>query len=203
MITAPVARAIALFMVAISIIPIVDAVAKTLSTRHDISPVTVTLLRFVAQTIVILAIFVVVTAFQRKRPFDDVRPPLPSPRATMIAANIGRGLLHGGATMFFFIALKYMPLADTIAVFFVEPMIVLLLSAVFLGEFVGWPRRIASVVAFAGALLIIQPSYALFGPVSLLPLLAALCFALYFIITRRLTQQDHPLTMQLLSLIHI
>lgn len=101
--------------------------------------------------------------------------------------------------MFFFVALKYMPLADTIAVFFVEPMVVLLLSAVFLGEVVGWPRRIASLIAFGGALLIIQPSYELFGPVSLLPLLAALCFASYFIVTRRLTAKDHPLTMQFWS----
>ncbi len=48
--------------------------------------------------------------------------------------NLLRGMLVGAAVSIFFIALKYLPLADAIAIFFVEPLIVLLLSAIFLGE---------------------------------------------------------------------
>jgi drug/metabolite transporter (DMT)-like permease len=101
--------------------------------------------------------------------------------------------------MLFFVAVKYMPLADTIAVFFIEPMLLLALSAVFLGDHVGWPRRIASAIGFCGALLVVQPSYELFGPVALLPLLAALMFAFYLLITRRFGAGEHPVTMQLWS----
>ena len=191
--TNPIARAMSLLIPAMALVPIMDTIAKSLS-GGDLSPTTVAFGRFVAQTIWILLVFATWRGVVRS---EEAAPP--SMRPKNVALNLTRGALHGGGSMVFFVALKYMPLADSIAVFFVEPMILLLLSAVFLKEFVGWPRRIASLVAFGGALLVIQPSYELFGAVSLLPLLAALLFAFYLLVTRFIGPDEHPLTMQLFS----
>ena len=45
-------------------------------------------------------------------------------------------------------------------------------------------------------MIVIQPSYAVFGPVSLLPLATAFCFAFYLLLNRALAPHDTPLTMQ-------
>jgi drug/metabolite transporter (DMT)-like permease len=54
--------------------------------------------------------------------------------------NLVRGSILAVSSLLFFLAVKYMPLADAIAVFFVEPLILTLLSVVFLRETVGWRR---------------------------------------------------------------
>ncbi|MFT7474166.1 MAG: drug/metabolite transporter (DMT)-like permease [Verrucomicrobiales bacterium] len=174
---------------AMVLIPIMDAIAKELA-NLGMAPASVAFGRFVAQTMVILAVFAI---WSRSGNAPNIRP-------NTLWPNLVRGSLHGGATMMFFVALKYMPLADTIAIFFIEPMVLLLLSSIFLKEVVGWPRRIASLIAFGGAILVIQPSYELFGAISLLPLASACLFAFYLLVTRWVgAGNEHPLTMQLYS----
>ena len=100
------------------------------------------------------------------------------------------------STYFFVAAVKVMPIADALVIVFVEPFILLLLGKYMYGEEVG-PRRLwASVVGFAGALLVIQPSLAAFGMVALFPLGTALFFAFYMLVTRSLSRQMHPVPMQ-------
>ena len=101
------------------------------------------------------------------------------------------------STYFFVAAVKVMPIADALVIVFVEPFILLLLGKYMYGEEVG-PRRLwASVLGFAGALLVIQPSLAAFGAVALFPLGTALFFAFYMLVTRSLSRQMHPVPMQL------
>jgi drug/metabolite transporter (DMT)-like permease len=88
--------------------------------------------------------------------------------------HFARGLLLMAGTALFFTALRYMPIANALAIFFVEPFILTLLGAVLLGEEVGRRRIVACAVGFAGALLVIQPSFAELGAVALLPLGTAL-----------------------------
>jgi drug/metabolite transporter (DMT)-like permease len=57
----------------------------------------------------------------------------------------------------------------------------------------------AAIVGFAGALLVIQPSFAQFGLVSLLPLCTAILFAFYLILTRKYGIDDDPMNMQFYS----
>jgi drug/metabolite transporter (DMT)-like permease len=108
-------------------------------------------------------------------------------------------MIIGVSSTLFFIAVKYMPVADALAVFFVEPLILTVLSAIILGEKVGWRRRIAVVTGFIGALIVIQPSYALLGAVSLLPLGTAFLFAVYLILNRTLAADDSPIVMQMVA----
>lgn len=105
----------------------------------------------------------------------------------------------GATSVVFFTAVKYMPVADAIAIFFVEPLIVTLLSGIFLGEQIGWRRWFAVAAGFAGALLIIQPSFDEFGFVAGLPLLAAVLFSIYMLMSRKLSAHDTALSMQLMA----
>jgi len=111
-------------------------------------------------------------------------------------AQAVRGVTVGSSGLFFFWALQYLPLATASAIFFVEPLILTALSAVFLGEPVGWRRLTAVTVGFVGALIVIRPSFAAVGYAALLPLLAALTFAIYLAITRRQTGRESALLAQ-------
>ena len=76
-------------------------------------------------------------------------------------------------------------MADAIAIFFVEPLILTLLAAIVLGERVGTRRITAIVVGLIGATVVVRPNFEAFGWSALLPLLAATCFACYLLLTRR------------------
>lgn len=178
-----VARAMAIMIAAMLFAPVMDAIAKTLAVSYAVSPATVTFGRFVVQTVFLFA-FLLFAWRSRALPIY------------FSAVNVLRGMIMGLAAMLFFTAIKYMPLADAISVFFVEPIIVMLMSAVFLGEKVGVRRLVAAVVGFAGAIIVIRPSYELFGAVSLLPLCTAFLFAIYLILTRKAGGNDDPLVMQ-------
>src|SRR5690606_37910640 len=101
------------------------------------------------------------------------------------------------STYSFVAAVQVMPIADALAIAFVEPFIPLILGRFLFGDEVG-PRRIAaSLVGFGGALLVIQPSLAAFGLVALWPLGTAFFFAFYMLATRQISRSMHPVTMQL------
>jgi drug/metabolite transporter (DMT)-like permease len=101
------------------------------------------------------------------------------------------------STYSFVSGIAVMPVADALAIAFVEPFVVLILGSLLFGDEVG-PRRIAaSAVGFGGALLVIQPSVAAFGLVALWPLGTAFFFAFYMLVTRSMSTQIHPVTMQL------
>jgi drug/metabolite transporter (DMT)-like permease len=113
--------------------------------------------------------------------------------------NLLRGALHAAATLLFFTAVKYMPLADVFAIYFVEPFMLVALMSVFLGEKVGWRRWLAIIIGFGGAMIVIQPSFEIFGLKSLLPVFCAFLFALYLFMNRAIGDADPPLTMQTVS----
>ena len=168
-----------LMLLAMLILPGIDAIAKWLSS--DISSGQVAWSRFFFQTLLMLPLFL------RTRG-AIVTPALP--------LHALRGALIALATLLFFSALKYLPLADAISIFFVEPLILTLLGALFLGESVGWRRLTAVAVGFAGSLIVIRPSFSALGPPALLPLGTALSFAVYLILTRKLAQHEYPERMQ-------
>jgi drug/metabolite transporter (DMT)-like permease len=110
-----------------------------------------------------------------------------------------RTLLHISGIACMFLALRYLPLADAIAIAFVMPFIMLILGWFFLGEEVG-PRRIgACVVGFAGTLMVIQPSFAAVGAPALLPLGVAVLFSLFMLTTRTIAREVDPIALQCVS----
>jgi drug/metabolite transporter (DMT)-like permease len=78
---------------------------------------------------------------------------------TMWLVQSARSILLLLSTAFFFLGLKYLPIADTLSIFFVQPLILTALSPSLLGEKVGWRRWAAVVVGFIGVLIIIRPGF--------------------------------------------
>jgi drug/metabolite transporter (DMT)-like permease len=94
------------------------------------------------------------------------------------------------ATFCFFGGLRYLPLAEGSAITFLAPIIVVVLSGPILGERPDRARWIAALTGFAGILILLRPGSAVFHPAALLLPLAALCNALYFLLTRKLVDES-------------
>ena len=110
-----------------------------------------------------------------------------------------RTVLHIVGIGAMFAALRYMPLADTVAIAFVMPFIMLLLGRTVLGEEVGARRLAACAVGFCGTLLVVQPSFAEVGAPALLPLLVAVVFSFFMLITRQIARAADPVVLQAVS----
>ncbi|MBT8413606.1 MAG: DMT family transporter [Boseongicola sp.] len=110
-----------------------------------------------------------------------------------------RTILHILGIGMMFLALRYLPLADAVAIAFVMPFIMLVLGHFVLGEEVGKRRIIACCVGFIGTLFVIQPSFAEVGWPALLPLGVALDFALFMLVTRQVAKDVDPITLQAAS----
>lgn len=178
---AEVMRGIGLMTVAMLLVPVMDVTAKYLSAFQ--SPLQITLGRFGFQ---MLFAFLVAA----------LGPGLAVLRAPNIWPHLLRGLFLAGASLCFFTAIAIMPVADAVAIFFVEPMILTALSALVLRERVGPRRWAAVVVGLIGAMVIIRPGFAAFGATALLPLAAAFLFALYLMVTRQLSGSGGMLCVQ-------
>ena len=176
-------EAAAMMAFAMLLLPLMDAAGKYLALYEGVTPGTTSLWRFVIQVLLTAPVILVISGLRGLRP-------------NRWGPNLVRGLLLGWASGLFLIAVKYVPIADAMAIFFVEPFILTALSALLLREQVRWPRWLAIVVGFAGALLVIQPNFAAFGFVSLLPLGTATLFAVYLLLNRIYSAHDGPLVMQ-------
>jgi drug/metabolite transporter (DMT)-like permease len=179
-----VARGLLLVLVAMAVLPGQDTVAKYLAA--DLSPLVITWVRFLLQSVFTLPFLLY---FQGRAGLMPAR----------LWPNVIRGALIAASATMFFVAIKFMPIADALAVFFIEPFILTILSAVLDGEEVGWRRRLAVTVGFVGVLIVVQPSWSVFGPVSILPAVSGSLFSVYAILNRRMSVHDTPLTMQFVA----
>lgn len=109
---------------------------------------------------------------------------------TALGLQLTRGLMLVCSLSLLFIALKHLPLAEATVISFTSPLWVVAFSAPLLGEPVGWRRWAAVVVGLAGAALVMRPGTAIFQWLALLPLIGAIFFAVYQIVTRRLAGRD-------------
>ncbi len=110
-----------------------------------------------------------------------------------------RTLLHIAGIGLMFSALRYLPLADALAIAFVMPFIMLILGHFVMGEEVGIHRMLACAVGFIGTLLVIQPNFVAVGAPALLPLGVAVIFALFMLVTRKIARALDPIKLQAIS----
>lgn len=95
----------------------------------------------------------------------------------------------------YFLGLAALPLADAVAVAFVSPLLVTLLSIVVLGEKVG-PRRWAAVgVGMLGVLVMLRPGSGVIQPAAILVLISAFCYASSHMMTRRMRDTESAFTL--------
>ncbi|KQU79854.1 hypothetical protein ASD52_10720 [Ensifer sp. Root142] len=179
-------QGVAIMLFAMIILPGMDVIAKYMAVVEGMAPAQVTFYRFFFQLVATLPLLITVGGLRALRP-------------KRLWLNLLRGVLLAAAALFFFISVKYMPLADVFAIYFVEPFILTCLSALILREKVDWRRWLAIAVGFAGAMIVIQPSFAVFGATSLLPVACASVFACYLLLNRAVGTADSPLTMQTIA----
>lgn len=111
-------------------------------------------------------------------------------RSVRPGLQVARGLCAIVSALAFVFALRFVPLADAVAVTFIAPFFVTILGALLLGERVG-PRRWAAIAAgFVGMLIVIRPGLSVFHPAIFLVVLAAAGFALRQILSRYLGNRD-------------
>lgn len=164
--------------------PLGDSVAKLLG--GTVALTVLLLARFVIQAVILLPL-AWGTGLSLRIPKDALW-------LTWLRAGlhiVGIGLM--------FSALRYLPLADALAIAFVMPFIMLLLGYVVLGEEVGAHRLGACAIGFVGTLLVIQPNFVDVGWPALLPLGVAVVFALFMLVTRQIARAMDPIALQAVS----
>lgn len=164
--------------------PLGDAMAKLLGETTPLG--VLVFVRFAIQAVILVPLVAV-----SGRPWRM--------RGRILHLTLIRTGLHIVGITAMFAALQYLPLADAIAIAFVMPFIMLLLGRYVLGEEVGARRLIACIVGFIGTLLVIQPSFAQVGLPALLPLVVAVVFALFMLVTRQIAKQTDPVSLQAIS----
>lgn len=124
----------------------------------------------------------------------------PSMRLRLVAttrpvAQITRALMLTGTTGFAMVGFSMMPLAESTALLFITPLVVVILSHWVLAESISGRHWIAVGAGFCGALLIARPGGAMSLEGIVWMSLAAACYSIYQIQTRQLSPTENTLTM--------
>ncbi len=164
--------------------PMGDAVAKLLGKHIPLGQLV--FVRFAFQAIVLVPIVLATRRAWRMR-------------GRVLYLTALRTVLHILGIGAMFTALKYLPLADAVAIAFIMPFLMLLLGKYFLGETVGQRRLWACIVGFAGTLMVVQPSFVEVGWPALLPLAVAGVFSFFMLITRQIAKETDPIGLQAVS----
>lgn len=160
--------------------PLADALAKLLTA---VMPLLVLMTaRFAVQVLILVPL--------------QFRQGMPRYSARVWGLLTLRTFLHLAGVGCMFTSLRYLPLADAVAIAYVMPFIAMLLGWSVLGEAVGWRRLAACVVGFGGTLLVIQPSFASVGWPALWPVGVAVVFAGYMLVTRMIAHEGDPVMLQ-------
>lgn len=169
-----VTRGILLMVVAIVLFTTMDATAKGLIQRYPAPQVVFA--RFAMMLLFVLLILRgrVPVLLRTRHPF----------------LHLARSAAQFGATGLFFLSLAHVGLAEATALTDINPVLIAIGAALFLGEKLG-PRRVAAViVSLIGALIIIRPGVGVFSPWALLPLGAAICYSANALITRTIGPRE-------------
>ena len=167
--------AILLVIAATACFTSLDVIVKTLSQRYPV-PLLVWA-RYAIQAVLMIAVLA-----PRMR-WDLVRTSHP-------VLMIVRGITLLVSSLFFFSALRFLPLAEATALNYSTPMVVTLAAGAFLHERITRPRWAFVIAGFIGMLLIVRPGMGLLGAPSLLALGAAMFYASFQILTRKLAGED-------------
>ena len=164
--------------------PLGDAVAKLLGPSIPVGQLL--LVRFATQALILMPLVWLTGRTWRMT-------------ARLLWLTCLRTVLHIIGIGAMYSALQYLPLADAIAIAFVMPFLTLLLGKFILHEEVGRRRLLACTVGFIGTLMVVQPSFEQVGWPALLPLVVAVTFAFFMLVTRHIAKETDPIGLQAVS----
>lgn len=177
-------RGIVLTCVVALIFACMDSLAKTLAVLHGV--VLMTWVRYLVQAVLLGGWL---WSRQGAAAFRVNCPQL----------QVTRGLCQLGISLFFFSALRFLPIGEATAVQFIAPLLVILLAGPVLGERARAAQGLAVLIGFSGVLIIVRPGGGLLTLAMLLPLGSAFCHALYQLLTRRIAGRDPVLLSNFMS----
>lgn len=117
-----------------------------------------------------------------------IRRSIISPRLPMLWA---RGLFGSGSFALTVYALGHLILADAMVLSFTTPFWVIPLAALFLGEYAGWRRGLATALGFLGVLLVMKPQFGI-QDAMLIAVLAALLRGFVVVFIKNLATTEPP-----------
>jgi drug/metabolite transporter (DMT)-like permease len=112
-----------------------------------------------------------------------------TPHARM---QFARMALSGVEVTFYFYSLAYLPIVDVMTYYLATPIYVTAISAAILGEAVGWRRWSAVLVGFAGVVIALQPSTAMFSGGAMIALAGSVLYGGLLAMTRQLRGTPEP-----------
>lgn len=169
-----VGRGILLMVLAIMLFTLMDAVVKGLVARYPVGQIMFA--RFAGQLVLVVLIL-------------NLSLP-PRVRSRHPVLHLVRAVTQLAASGLFFLALTRIGLAEATALSDINPILITLGAALFLGERLG-PRRILGIVAaFTGALIILRPGTGVFTLWAVLPLLGACAYAANALVTRAIGPRE-------------
>lgn len=163
---------------AMAVLPLIDVCGKFLG-QQGVPVVQMVWARFFFGALFTLPFAMNVAGVSAVRPSH---PLLQSSRAILLIIG----------TACFFWALKHLPIADTLAIYFIQPILITALSPLVLGEHVDLRRWMIVVLGFIGVLIIIRPGFQDLNPGVFFALGAGTSSALYILLTRHLTGSVSP-----------
>lgn len=167
--------AVLLMIVGMAVLNAMDAISKILTVDH--SGIQVAWARY---TFHLLPLVLLAGPARVKRMARTVNP----------RAQIARSASLATSAVCIIIAFSLMPLADAVAVSFIAPLLIVAMSARFLGEHVGVHRWIAVLVGFGGMLVLVWPSGGVLDTGALFAIVAALFWAIGMLLTRQVRTDD-------------
>ncbi len=156
---------------------IMDAMSRHLAGQYNVMMVMMIRYWFFAAFVIVLA----------RAKYGSVRKVAKTAQPVL---QFFRGVLLAFEILLTVQSFVYLGLIETHAIFASYPLMIAALSGPVLGESVGWRRWAAVGVGFIGMLIILQPGLRVFSPTALIPLSAALMFALYGLLTRYVARKD-------------
>ena len=177
-------KAITLNLLAWVMLPIMDGFAKYLSSTIPVLQITWSRYFFT----VVIALPVMLIFFRKNFKWTE------QPKLQLI-----RGLLLFCANILFFYSISVISLAKALTLAFVAPLIVTILSPIFLAEKVGIRRWAAVIVGFIGSLIVLRPGFVEINLASIAALGTGVLYGFYLIVTKKLHKSDHPLLTLLLT----
>jgi drug/metabolite transporter (DMT)-like permease len=157
-----------------------DAITKSLTAELPVAQIV--FVRFAAFLIFAL---VYASVTEQRNPLVLVM------RSRVPGVQVVRCLAMCAEIALFAYALRFLGIAEIHALFACFPLFVAALSVPLLGEAVGWRRWAAVCVGLAGTLIILRPGADVFNPYALYPLVCAVIYAIYNLLTRRVSRQDN------------
>lgn len=174
---------VAAMLTAMMIMPTVDALSKSLTPNY--APEQIAWARNAFHAVVLLPIVLHVNGFG-------------AIRAAIGWKQAVRALCFVSMTVTYIAGLRWMELADAMATVFLFPFLVVIGSALFLGERVGAKRWIAVGFGFLGICLVVQPGFGVLNVGTPIVLFCACLTAGYILMTRKLSGTAPALVMGLL-----